>query len=118
MEFYDGRVARGGGPFKKTIVEFDDLLVALSNQIESLHHLTLNTLVLHDGPSQDWTETRAASEGGRRRISAAVQFWAFHVRGLRADLYNWLPPGVAQPMLGRLFNDSLAVLTVRYCQVK
>ena len=52
-----------------------------------------------------------------RRISAPVQFWAFHMAGLRSDLYNSLPPGVAQPMFARLLNDSLGVLTVRYCQV-
>ena len=50
-------------------------------------------------------------------MSGPVQFWAFHMSGLRADLYNSLPPGVAQPMFARLLNDSLGVLAVRYCQV-
>ena len=50
-------------------------------------------------------------------MSGPVQFWSFHMSGLRADLYNSLPPGVAQPMFARLLNDSLGVLAVRYCQV-
>ena len=64
---------------------------------------------------QDWSDPKPYNEG--RRISAAVQFWAFHMAGLRADLYNTLPPGVAQPMFARLLSDSLGVLAVRYCQV-
>ena len=75
----------------------------------------LHVVLLFNCHRQDWSDAKPYNEG--RRISAAVQFWAFHMAGLRADLYTTLPPGVAQPMFARLLSDSLGVLAVRYCQV-
>ena len=74
----------------------------------------ISTVVLHDGESQDWGDPKAF-EG--ERISPAVQFWGFHLQGLRSDLYSSLPPQIAQPMLAKIFGESLGILTVRYCQV-
>ena len=83
-------------------------------QIQEYHNLLINTIVLHDGESQDWGDTKAY-EGDR--ISPAIQFWGYHLQGVRMDLYSSLPPAVAQPMMGKIFGDSLGILTVRYCQI-
>ena len=76
----------------------------------------MSSLVLHDGESQDWNLSKVYFEG--ERISATVQFWGYHLQGLRADLYNSLPPAVARELLAKVFGDALGILTVRYCQVR
>ena len=43
--------------------------------------MTATTVVVHDGESQDWRSSKPYFEG--ERISAAVQFWGYHMQGLR-----------------------------------
>ncbi len=101
---------------KKSISELNDLADAISTQLQQYHCQLVFTTVLHDAESQDWTETTKTYFEGDR-ISIPIQFWGFHMQGLRSDLYNSLPPSMARATFAKVFDDSLGVLVARYCQV-
>ncbi len=58
-------------------------------QLLEYYTLLATTVVIHDGESQDWRSSKPYFEG--ERISAAVQFWGFHMQGLRCALHPNFP---------------------------
>ena len=95
-------------------------------------HLMM-TSIIHDLNSQDWSSPKPYFEGAR--ISPSIQFWSFHLQGLRwvrnrfaepplkrvsvfiSDLYNSLPPSIAVKILSGVFDESLGCLAIRYSQL-
>ncbi|TRY78188.1 hypothetical protein TCAL_04263 [Tigriopus californicus] len=102
-------------PFKKSLLELREIIEAINSQIFEYQSVLINTTVIHDAESQDWTAARPFYEG--TRISVAVQFWGFHLQILRSDLFNILPPKVAQSLLAKIFDGSLSLLAGRYCKI-
>ena len=71
--------------------------------------------VLHDAESNDWESSLPFYES--QRVSTSIQFWAYTMQGLRADLFNILPESLAHKALHEILKRSLDILTVRYSQV-
>ena len=40
------------------------------------------------------------------------------MRGLRMDFSNYLPPKIAQRLLGQILSDSVSILSVRYSSAR
>jgi hypothetical protein len=43
--------------------------------------------------------------------------YSLHVLGTKEDLWNTVPPKMAQRVLAGMLNESLTILAVRYTQV-
>ena len=54
FNYYESRVSRTGvkKSFKNSVSEMDEIIAAVTNQVEVYHQAAIKTLVLHDGPSQ------------------------------------------------------------------
>ena len=90
------------------------------------------TVVLSDPEGQDWANSKPYNDG--EAVSAAVQFWWYHMQvrralqigrplfmtfqGLRMDFSNYLPPKIAQRLLGTVLSDSVSLFAVRYSSAK
>jgi hypothetical protein len=72
--------------------------------------------VLHDSASNDWSSSVIYYEG--QKISTSVQFWAYTIQGIRADMFNILPEKIAVKALHEVLKISMDTLTVRYCQLE
>ena len=72
----------------------------------------VTTVVLTDPDGQDWSNSKPYLDG--ESVSCSVQFWWYHMQGLRMDLSNFLPPRIAQRLLASVLSDSVSVLAVRY----
>ena len=80
------------------------------------HDSTITNEVLHDSASNDWSSSVIYYEG--QKISTSVQFWAYTIQGIRADMFNILPEKIAVKALHEVLKISMDTLTVRYCQLE
>ena len=83
---------------------------------ELSHNSTITNEVLHDSASNDWSSSVIYYEG--QKISTSVQFWAYTIQGIRADMFNILPEKIAVKALHEVLKISMDTLTVRYCQLE
>ena len=88
------------------------MLEGLSEQVLEYHCSLVASTILHDPASQDWENPKSFYEG--EKISHCVQMWWYFLQGFKADLWNTLPPKIAQKMFAHIFSDSLGILTTRY----
>jgi hypothetical protein len=84
-------------------------------QIIEYYNVVLTTIVVHDAESNDWQSSVPFFDN--KKISTSVQYWAYTLQGLRADLSNILPDKLAKMALTIILKRSLDSLTIRYCQV-
>lgn len=96
--------------------ELEDISQSLFTQVLEYYRSILATEVLHDAESNDWSSNIAFYEN--QRISSSIQFWAYTMQGLRADMFNILPEKLAKKALHELLKRSLDILAIRYCQIK
>nr|XP_041567195.1 uncharacterized protein KIAA0825 homolog isoform X4 [Taeniopygia guttata] len=73
------------------------------------------TSILQDAESHCWDDYKAFYEG--ERCSFSVQMWHYFCRALHHDLWTILPPRTAQEILTDVLEQSLDILSSRYCQV-
>ncbi|XP_068031811.1 uncharacterized protein KIAA0825 homolog [Anomalospiza imberbis] len=73
------------------------------------------TSILQDAESHCWDDYKAFYEG--ERCSFSVQMWHYFCCALRHDLWTILPPKTAQEILTDVLEQSLDILSSRYCQV-
>ncbi|XP_032940794.1 uncharacterized protein KIAA0825 homolog isoform X2 [Catharus ustulatus] len=73
------------------------------------------TSILQDAESHYWDDCKAFYEG--ERCSFSVQMWHYFCCGLHHDLWTILPPKTAQEILTDVLEQSLDILSSRYCQV-
>ena len=108
--------------FGKTIVkdymddDLEELIQSIFAQVVSYYKAIISNEVLHDAESNDWKSQAPYYES--QKISTSIQFWAYTMQGLRADMFNILPEKIASKALHELVKNSLDILTVRYCQIK
>jgi protein KIAA0825 len=76
---------------------------ALAERLLDLHGRLLSLYVLQG----------QNDEGG----SASVRMWWLYMQGTRQDLWDTVPPKMAQRVFAGMLNETLTILTVRYTQV-
>ena len=54
LNYYESRVSRTGVTLslRNSVSEMDEIIAAVTTQVEVYHQAAVKTLVLHDGPSQ------------------------------------------------------------------
>ena len=93
----------------------EDLIQGIFTQVVEYYKGCISNEVLHDAESNDWLSSNPYYEN--QKISTCIQFWAYTMQGIRADIFNVLNESLARKALHEITKRSLDILAVRYCQV-
>ncbi|KAL4706908.1 hypothetical protein ACJJTC_012367 [Scirpophaga incertulas] len=86
---------------------------AVAERVLDLHNRVLSLYILQDSGGRPIDgKTRTVHEAG----TPSVQGWWLYMNGSRKDLWNTVPPRMAQRIFAGMLNETLTILTVRYCQ--
>ncbi|XP_026484251.2 uncharacterized protein LOC113392179 [Vanessa tameamea] len=86
---------------------------AVGERVLDLHNRVLSLYILQDSggrPIDD--QSNAVYESG----TPSVQGWWLYMNGSKKDLWDTVPPKMAQRIFAGMLNETLTILTVRYCQ--
>ena len=95
--------------------DLEDLIQGIFTQVVEYYKGCISNEVLHDAESNDWLSSNPYYEN--QKISTCIQFWAYTMQGIRADIFNVLNEPLARKALHEITKRSLDILAVRYCQV-
>ncbi|PSN52582.1 hypothetical protein C0J52_13082 [Blattella germanica] len=96
--------------------QYHEMAEALAERLLDLHCRLLSLYVLQDAECLNWEDPRPFFEG--ERGSFVIQMWWLYMQGTKEDLWNTVPPKMAQRVLAGMLNESLTILTVRYTQAE
>nr|XP_049694846.1 uncharacterized protein LOC110379186 isoform X1 [Helicoverpa armigera] len=86
---------------------------AVGERVLDLHNRVLSLYILQDSGGRPIDgATRTVHETG----TPSVQGWWLYMNGSRRDLWDTVPPRMAQRIFAGMLNETLTILTVRYCQ--
>ncbi|XP_013172139.1 PREDICTED: uncharacterized protein LOC106121150 isoform X3 [Papilio xuthus] len=85
---------------------------AVGERVLDLHNRVLSLYILQDAGGRPIEDQRAVATG-----TPSVQGWWLYMNGSRKDLWDTVPPRMAQRIFAGMLNETLTILTVRYCQV-
>ncbi|XP_017769023.1 PREDICTED: uncharacterized protein KIAA0825 [Nicrophorus vespilloides] len=105
-----------GDKLLKCQKKYQDMGEALAERLLDLHCRLLSLYILQDSDSLDWENQKAFCEN--ERGSYVVQMWWLYMQGTKEDLWNTVPPKMAQRVFSGMLNESLTILTVRYSQAR
>ncbi|CAH2070976.1 unnamed protein product, partial [Iphiclides podalirius] len=84
---------------------------AVGERVLDLHSRVLSLYILQDAGGRPIEEQRPVQTG-----TPSVQGWWLYMNGSRKDLWDTVPPRMAQRIFAGMLNETLTILTVRYCQ--
>ncbi|KAM6229961.1 uncharacterized protein KIAA0825 homolog isoform 1-T2 [Porphyrio hochstetteri] len=100
--------------FLVPVQQYQEFINVLQSQVTSYCVRVCATSILQDAESHHWDDYKAFYEG--ERCSFSVQMWHYFCCALHHDLWTILPPKIAQEILTDVLEQSLAMLSSRYCQ--
>ncbi|XP_075303096.1 uncharacterized protein KIAA0825 homolog isoform X2 [Opisthocomus hoazin] len=100
--------------FVVPVQQYQEFINVLQFQVTDYCVRVCATSILQDAESHHWDDYKAFYEG--ERCSFSVQMWHYFCCGLHHDLWTILPPKTAQEILTDVLEQSLAMLSSRYCQ--
>jgi hypothetical protein len=113
--------------------KYQEMGEALAERLLDLHCRLLSLYILQEADSLDWENQKPFCES--ERGSYVIQMWWLYMQGFflfieddrnkfilgltgtKEDLWNTVPPKMAQRVFSGMLNESLTILTVRYTQV-
>uniref|UniRef100_H3B7S1 KIAA0825 n=1 Tax=Latimeria chalumnae TaxID=7897 RepID=H3B7S1_LATCH len=102
--------------FLLPIQRYQEFISALQFQVTDYCVRVCATSILQDAESHHWDDSKAFYEG--ERCSFSIQMWHYYSCALRHDLWNVLPPRLAQEILAKVLSESCTVLVGRYSQAQ
>ncbi|XP_031358418.1 uncharacterized protein LOC116182062 isoform X2 [Photinus pyralis] len=103
-------------PLQSMYKQFQEMVEALAERLLDMHCRLISLYILQDAESLDWENHKPFFES--ERGSYVVQMWWTYMQGTKQDLWNSVPPKMAQMVLAGMLNESLTILAVRYMQAK
>ncbi|KAF1586873.1 hypothetical protein FQV11_0012321, partial [Eudyptes moseleyi] len=100
--------------FLVPVQQYQEFINVLQFQVTNYCVRVCATSILQDAESHHWDDYKAFYEG--ERCSFSVQMWHYFCCALHHDLWTILPPKTAQEILTDVLEQSLAMLSSRYCQ--
>ncbi|KAM6289377.1 uncharacterized protein KIAA0825 homolog [Aegotheles albertisi] len=100
--------------FLVPIQQYQEFINDLQFQVTDYCVGVCATSILQDAESHHWDDNKAFYEG--ERCSFSVQMWHYFCCALHHDLWTILPPKTAQEILTDVLEQSLDILSSRYCQ--
>ncbi|CAB3239457.1 unnamed protein product [Arctia plantaginis] len=86
---------------------------AVGERVLDLHNRVLSLYILQDSGGRPIDgKAKTVHESG----TPSVQGWWLYMNGSRKDLWDTVPPRMAQRIFAGMLNETLTILTVRYCQ--
>lgn len=85
---------------------------ALAERLLDLHIRLLSLYIIQDADCLHWESQQPFFES--ERGSYTVQMWWLYMQGTKQDLWNSVPPNMAQRVLAGMLNETLTIFTVRY----
>ncbi|XP_057254355.1 uncharacterized protein KIAA0825 homolog isoform X1 [Pezoporus wallicus] len=96
------------------VQQYQEFISVLQFQVTNYCVRVCATSILQDAESHHWDDYKAFYEG--ERCSFSVQMWHYFCCALHHDLWTILPPKTAQEILTDVLEESLSILSSRYCQ--
>ncbi|XP_013144953.1 PREDICTED: uncharacterized protein LOC106108347 [Papilio polytes] len=84
---------------------------AVGERVLDLHNRVLSLYILQDAGGRPIEGQQSVATG-----TPSVQGWWLYMNGIRKDLWDTVPPRMAQRIFAGMLNETLTILTVRYCQ--
>ncbi|XP_065512002.1 uncharacterized protein KIAA0825 homolog isoform X3 [Caloenas nicobarica] len=100
--------------FLVPVQQYQEFINILQFQVTNYCVRVCATSILQDAESHHWDDYKAFYEG--ERCSFSIQMWHYFCCALHHDLWTILPPKKAQEILTDVLEQSLAMLSSRYCQ--
>ncbi|XP_018570086.1 uncharacterized protein LOC108910070 [Anoplophora glabripennis] len=94
--------------------KYNEMCEALAERLLDLHCRLLSLYILQDAECLDWEGDKPFFES--ERGSYTIQMWWLYMQGTKEDLWNTVPPKMAQRVFSGMLNESLTILTIRYTQ--
>lgn len=88
---------------------------ALAERLLDLHCRLLSLYIIQDADCLNWECQQPFFES--ERGSYTIQMWWLYMQGTKHNLWNSVPPNMAQRVYAGMLNETLSLLTVRYTQV-
>ncbi|OWR55394.1 hypothetical protein KGM_209819 [Danaus plexippus plexippus] len=86
---------------------------AVGERVLDLHNRVLSLYILQDSGGRPIDEvTNKLHDCG----TPSIQGWWLYMNGSKKDLWDTVPPRMAQRIFAGMLNETLTILTVRYCQ--
>ncbi|XP_053688770.1 uncharacterized protein LOC128737999 [Sabethes cyaneus] len=103
-----------GGSLKMSYKQYSEMTEALAERLLDLHCRLLTLYITQDSDCLHWESQHPFFES--ERGSYTIQMWWLYMQGTKQDLWNSVPPTMAQRVFAGMLNETLTVLTVRYTQ--
>uniref|UniRef100_A0A182JX97 Uncharacterized protein n=1 Tax=Anopheles christyi TaxID=43041 RepID=A0A182JX97_9DIPT len=103
-----------GGSLKLSYKQYSEMTEALAERLLDLHCRLLTLYIIQDADCLHWESSHPFFES--ERGSYTIQMWWLYMQGTKQDLWNSVPPTMAQRVFAGMLNETLTVLTVRYTQ--
>ncbi|EAA04005.4 AGAP007105-PA [Anopheles gambiae str. PEST] len=103
-----------GGSLKLSYKQYSEMTEALAERLLDLHCRLLTLYIIQDADCLHWESPHPFFES--ERGSYTIQMWWLYMQGTKQDLWNSVPPTMAQRVFAGMLNETLTVLTVRYTQ--
>ncbi|XP_065716544.1 uncharacterized protein KIAA0825 homolog isoform X1 [Patagioenas fasciata] len=100
--------------FLVPVQQYQEFISVLQFQVTNYCVRVCATSILQDAESHHWDDYKAFYEG--ERCSFSIQMWHYFCAALHHDLWTILPPKKAQEILTDVLEQSLSMLSSRYCQ--
>ncbi|XP_025833496.1 uncharacterized protein LOC108736195 [Agrilus planipennis] len=94
--------------------KFEEMNEAVAERLLDLHCRLLSLYVLQDPDCLNWDSQETFFE--LERGSYTIQMWWLYMKATRDDLWKTVPPDMSRRVFSGMLNETLTVLTVRYCQ--
>lgn len=104
-----------GEALRLSLKHYSQMSEALAERLLDLHCRLLLLYIIQDADTLHWEYTEPFLES--ERGSYIIQMWWLYMCGTKDDLWNSVPPRMAQRIFGGMLNETLTILTVRYTQI-
>ncbi|XP_067647757.1 uncharacterized protein [Eurosta solidaginis] len=101
-----------GGALRLSYKQYFQMAEALAERLLDLHCRLLLLYIVQDADCLHWENSQPFFES--ERGSYTVQMWWHYIQGIKDDLWNSVPPKMAQRIFAGILNETLSVLTARY----
>ncbi|KAG9488001.1 hypothetical protein GDO78_007680 [Eleutherodactylus coqui] len=102
--------------FLAVVQRYQEFISNLQTQVIDYCVTICATSLFMDAESHHWDDNKAFYEG--ERCSFSIQMWYYFCNGLLHDLWTIAPPFHAHKIFSEIVEQTLALLTFRYNQVR
>ncbi|XP_036336658.1 uncharacterized protein LOC118746827 [Rhagoletis pomonella] len=112
VKIYRPKGNEKGGALRLSYKQYFQMAEALAERLLDLHCRLLLLYIVQDADCLHWENSQPFFES--ERGSYTVQMWWHYIQGIKDDLWNSVPPKMAQRIFAGILNETLGVLTSRY----